>query len=225
MSSPSGSQPGFPLVRAQWHLPPNLHTSHSVQLRRHLLCVNEQPRLTLSIECRKRFHSSSETPPLHSQHTWVPQQRHQSRLCSPELITKESTALPHSRSFCQSTYFCWSTDAIPLSKRTFCHRWFSVGAPWSVFLKHALMVFRNLGYPRQDSRGKRVLLATSHLSLQDPEFQSIRPKIINAKKKKSYIKLLKTKLLGNLHDNYSGNVSFFQDTRWDWIDSHCELDG
>lgn len=134
----------------------NLHFTHSIQFKRHLLCMNGQPHLTLSIKCKNTYRAAvrlSFSAPLSMLGIHCKDIKAD---CYPELITKESTALSHSRSFCQSTYFCWTIYAISLSKRTFCHRWFNVVAPWSTLLQHALIVFRNLGSPRQDLRGKGV---------------------------------------------------------------------
>lgn len=94
----------------------------TIQFKRHLLCMNGQPCLTLSIKCgstfraalRPSFSAVLSMPGIHSKEV----KAH----CYPELIRKGSIVLPHSRSSCQSTYFCLSIYAIPLSERTFCHR-------------------------------------------------------------------------------------------------------
>lgn len=134
-------------------IPPHTNFAFPIQFKRHLLCMNGEPRLTLSIKCRSAYRAAWDSPSL-LYRPCLGSTAETSKYCYPELIRKESIALLHSRSFCQSTYFCWSIYTLLLSKRTFCHTWFSVVAPWGSFLYHALIGFRNLGSPRQDLKGK-----------------------------------------------------------------------
>lgn len=106
----------------------------TIQFKRHLPCMNGLPCLTLSVKCRST--SRTAVKPSSSAVLCMPgfHSKGVHAHCYPELIRKESIVLPHSRSSCQSTHFCWSIYAISLSERTFCHRWFSVVAPLSIFL-------------------------------------------------------------------------------------------
>ena len=76
------------------------------QFRRHALGPNGRSHLTLSIKCEDTYRAAAKLPFS----TPRPKRGFPSKDlpadCYPEPVTEESTAVSHSRSFCQGAYFC-----------------------------------------------------------------------------------------------------------------------
>lgn len=87
-------------------IPRQINFHSAIQFRRHLLGLNGQSHLTLSIKCENTYRVAGKL----SFSTPRPMRGFPSKDlpadCYPDPVTEESTAVSHSRSFCQGAYFC-----------------------------------------------------------------------------------------------------------------------